>query len=49
MDVKYVATEHAITNLRGKSPQEGAETLIALAGPAFRAELTIAAQRITLI
>jgi itaconate CoA-transferase len=49
MDVEYVATEHGIVNLRGKSTKERAEALIAIAHPSFRQELTAAADKVTLI
>jgi itaconate CoA-transferase len=49
MDVEWVATEHGIVNLRGKSTKERAQALIGLAHPDFRAELMAAARKVTLI
>ncbi len=49
MDVEYVATEHGIVNLRGKSTKERALALISIAHPNFRDELTEAARKVTLI
>ncbi len=49
MDVEWVVTEHGAVNLRGKSTKERAEALIGIAHPDFRAELTAAARRVTLI
>jgi acetyl-CoA hydrolase len=39
-DVYYVATEHGIAYLHGKSLRERAEALINIAHPNFRDELT---------
>jgi acyl-CoA hydrolase len=39
-DVNYVVTEYGVAQLRGKSAQQRARELIAIAHPAFRAELT---------
>ncbi len=49
MDVEWVVTEHGAVNLRGKSTKERAEALIGIAHPDFRAELTQAARKVTLI
>jgi itaconate CoA-transferase len=49
MDVEWVVTEHGAVNLRGKSTKERAEALIGIAHPDFRAELTGAARKVTLI
>jgi acyl-CoA hydrolase len=42
-DVRYVATEYGIVNLYGKNIQQRAKTLIEIAHPDFREELTKAA------
>ena len=39
-DVDYVVTEYGVASLRGTTVRERAERLIAIAHPAFRAELT---------
>jgi acyl-CoA hydrolase len=39
-DVDYVVTEYGVASLRGTTVRERAELLIAIAHPAFRAELT---------
>lgn len=44
-DVNYVVTEFGIAQLRGKSAAQRAGELIAIAHPAFRAELMVAARR----
>jgi itaconate CoA-transferase len=49
MDIEYVATEHGLGNLRGKSTKERALALIGLAHPSFRDELTAAARKVTLV
>jgi len=49
MDVEWVVTEHGAVNLRGKSTKERADALIAIAHPDFRADLTAAARKVTLI
>jgi itaconate CoA-transferase len=49
LDVQYVATEHGLCNLRGKSSTERALALIELAAPQFRDELTVMAQEMHLI
>src|SRR5271166_1291508 len=49
MDVEYIATEHGMVNLRGKSTRERALALITIAHPAFREELTKHAKSIVLI
>src|SRR5215472_16015105 len=46
MDVQYIATEHGLCNIRGKSSAERALGLIEIAEPAFRDELTAAARKI---
>jgi acyl-CoA hydrolase len=38
-DVRYIATEHGVADLWGKSVRERTHALIAIAHPAFRAEL----------
>ena len=43
-DVHYVATEHGMVNLKGLSSTERAQSLIALAHPDFRDELSDAAR-----
>ena len=45
-DVNYVVTEYGVAQLRGKSAKERARELIAIAHPAFRAELTERSKRI---
>ncbi len=47
-DVNYVVTEYGVAQLRGKSAQQRAGELIAIAHPDFRAELTQQAQRLGL-
>jgi len=44
-DVHYVATEHGIASLYGKSLRERADALIAIAHPDFRSDLRAAARR----
>ncbi|HET7290912.1 MAG TPA: acetyl-CoA hydrolase/transferase C-terminal domain-containing protein [Vicinamibacteria bacterium] len=44
-DVHYVATEHGVAHLYGKSLRERARALIGVAHPDFREELTWAARR----
>ena len=39
-DIDYVVTEYGVAQLRGKSARQRARELIAIAHPAFRAELT---------
>jgi len=48
-DVHYVVTENGVANLKGLSSTERAQTLIALAHPAFKEELTAAARDMHLI
>ena len=48
-DINYVVTEHGVAQLRGKSAKQRAAELIAIAHPAFRAELTEQAQRMHLL
>lgn len=48
-DVHYVVTEHGVAALHGKSLAERARALIAIADPAFRADLAGAARRRHLI
>ncbi len=42
-DVQYVVSEYGVAMLKGKSVSERAKSLIALAHPKFRDELTAAA------
>jgi itaconate CoA-transferase len=49
IDVQYIATEHGICNIRGRSSAERALGLIEVAEPAFRDELTAAARDMHLI
>jgi itaconate CoA-transferase len=49
IDVQYIATEHGLCNIRGKSSAERALGLIEIAEPAFRDELTAAARDMHLI
>lgn len=44
MDVHYLATEHGIVNLKGRSNRERAERIISIAHPRFRDELMRAAR-----
>jgi acyl-CoA hydrolase len=44
-DINYVVTEYGVAQLRGKSAQQRARELIAIAHPNFRAELTEQARR----
>ncbi len=39
MDVQYLATEHGVVNLKGRSTRERAELIISIAAPAFRDDL----------
>ena len=48
-DINYVVSEYGVAQLRGKSAKQRAAELIAIAHPDFRAELTLAAQRIHLM
>jgi acetyl-CoA hydrolase len=48
-DVHYVATEHGVAALHGKSLHERARALIGVADPAFRGELCAAARRRNLV
>jgi acetyl-CoA hydrolase len=45
-DADYVVTEHGIAELRGRTLAERARALIAIADPAFRADLEAAAQQL---
>ncbi len=45
-DIDYVITEYSVAQLRGKSARQRAGQLIAIAHPAFRAELTQQARRL---
>ena len=44
--VDFVATEHGIVNLQGKTLRQRAEALISIAHPDFRAELRKEAQKL---
>lgn len=44
-DVEYIVTEYGIANLRGKSIKERAQSLINIADPDFRDQLTFDAKR----
>lgn len=44
MDVQYLATEHGIVNLKGRSTRERAELIVTIAHPTFRDELMRAAR-----
>jgi acyl-CoA hydrolase len=48
-DINYVVTEFGIAQLRGKTAKQRTQSLIAIAHPKFRAELTDAAKRMNLI
>jgi acyl-CoA hydrolase len=48
-DIDYVVTEYGVAQLRGKSAQQRARELIAIAHPDFRSELTEQARRLNLI
>ncbi len=48
-DVHYVATEHGVASLHGKSLRERANALIGIADPPFRGELCAAARKRNLI
>jgi acyl-CoA hydrolase len=48
-DVNYVVTEYGVAQLRGKSSQQRARELIAIAHPAFRDELTEQARRMRIL
>jgi acyl-CoA hydrolase len=48
-DINYVVSEYGVAQLRGKSAKQRAAELIGIAHPDFRAELTLAAQRIHLM
>ena len=48
-DTHYLATEHGIVNLKGKSTRERALAIIGIADPKFRGELTRAAEDMYLI
>jgi itaconate CoA-transferase len=49
VDTQYIVTEHGICGLRGMSSDERANSLIGLAAPEFRDELTAAARQMHLI
>lgn len=49
MGVEHVVTEYGAVNLRGKSSDERALALIAIAYPSFREQLLAETRRITLI
>ena len=48
-DINYVVTEYGVAQLRGKSARQRAQEMIAIAHPAFRAELTEAAKQMRLL
>ena len=48
-DINYVVTEFGVAQLRGKSARQRAQAMIAIAHPAFRAELTEGARRLQLL
>ena len=48
-DINYVVTEHGVAQLRGKSAGQRARELIAIAHPAFRAQLTEQAKAMKLL
>ena len=47
-DVNYVVTEYGVAQLRGKPARQRARELIGIAHPAFRAELTERAKRLSI-
>jgi itaconate CoA-transferase len=49
MDTEFVVTEHGVANLKGKSTRERALSLINIAHPKFRDELTEEARKIVLL
>ena len=49
MDTEFVVTEYGVANLKGKSTRERALSLISIAHPKFRDELTEQAREIVLI
>jgi itaconate CoA-transferase len=49
IDTHYIVTEFGAANLKGLSSTERAHSLIGLAHPEFRAELTEAAKQLNLI
>jgi itaconate CoA-transferase len=49
MDTEFVVTEYGVVNLKGKSTQERALSLIGIAHPNFRDELIKEAEKVTLI
>ena len=48
-DINYVVTEFGVAQLRGKSAKQRAQEMIAIAHPAFRAELTEGARKLQLL
>jgi len=48
-DINYVVSEFGVAQLRGKSAKQRAGELMAIAHPAFRAELTLSAKNMNLI
>ncbi|MDO5290633.1 MAG: acetyl-CoA hydrolase/transferase C-terminal domain-containing protein [Pseudomonadota bacterium] len=48
-DIDYVVTEYGVAQLRGRTAQQRAKSLIAIAHPKFRDELTEAAQKMRLL
>jgi itaconate CoA-transferase len=49
MDIEFVVSEHGVANLKGKSTRERALSLISIAHPKFREELSEEARRTVLI
>jgi itaconate CoA-transferase len=49
MDTEFVMTEYGVANLKGKSTRQRALSLISIANPKFRDELTEEARKIVLI
>ena len=49
IDTQIIVTEHGWADLKGKTSSERAEAVIALAHPAFRDELTVAARKMRLL
>jgi itaconate CoA-transferase len=49
MDVHYLATEHGVVNLKGKSTRERALDIISIADPRFRDSLLREAENMYLL